>query len=347
MSAKKRAKSTAPDNINEEYYQISPEIIGSFPRYRPPVDLFFFREDIAVLTPLSRKGARLSNEQVEEVARLCEEGNLYVSRSDHPIYSQHIVKQLDLVLQDQNLKESEIVNICIQALQMRYGEFFSQPVKAFFEPLLRDVMVVTEYLSEDKNRINAFMRRLFCKHDPAKHAINTMIVGIWLWAQKSVEYQRRELDNIALALLMHDVGMSKMPPFLISKNGPLKNEEKEKLWQHPILSAKIMQKLDVVNNQLLQACFAHHERRDGSGYPQKLKGDQLTPIATLTALADSFAAMITRRNYAPARKPIDAANELAQDPRYDNFLARTLVAAYATNKFGTPMPADADGEGKN
>ena len=51
-------KSPIPDNISEEYYQISAAILSSFPKYRPPVDLFRFRDDIAQLTPYSRKGQR-------------------------------------------------------------------------------------------------------------------------------------------------------------------------------------------------------------------------------------------------------------------------------------------------
>ena len=146
MAAEQRKVLDVPMNINEEYYQISGEILSSFPKFRPPVDLFRFREDIAVLAPYCVKGSRLSSEQVDEVAQLCAEGDLFVSRSDHPIYSRHIVKQLDLVLQDNNLKEAEIADICIRALLMRCSDFFEQPVKALFEPLYRDVMVVTEYL---------------------------------------------------------------------------------------------------------------------------------------------------------------------------------------------------------
>ena len=154
MGQNVRESRAIPQNINEEYYQISGEILSSFPKYRPPVDLFSFREDIGVLAPYCKKGVRLSNEQVDEVAALCAEGNLFVARSDHPIYSRHIVKQLDLVLQDQNLKEGEIADICIRALLLRYGHFAEQPVKLVFEPLYRDVMVVTEYLWNDRHRCN-------------------------------------------------------------------------------------------------------------------------------------------------------------------------------------------------
>lgn len=330
MSAKKRA---VPNNINEEYYQISTEILSSFPKYRPPVDLFFFREDIAVLAPFSRKGTRLSNEQVDEAARLCEDGNLFVSRSDHHIYSEHIVKQLDLVLQDSNLKEAEIVNICVQALLNRYNDFYQQPVKGVFDLLYKDAMIVTEYLFIDKARINAFMRRLSTENSPANHAVNTMSVGIWLWTKQEAEIQKKTLDAMMIAFLTHDIGMSKMPPFLLSLARPLKADEKEKILLHPVAGAKIMQKMELGFNEVLQACFEHHERLDGSGYPQHSKGDQIHKAGKICAVADSFAAMTTNRKYAPAKKYLDAANELAQDSHYDVSLGRLLVGAYATSQF--------------
>lgn len=332
MCAQKGSKSV-PENINEEYYQISAEILSSFPKYRPPVDLFCFKEDIAVLAPYSHKGARLTNEQVDEISQLCADGVLFVSRSDHHIYSEHIVKQLDLVLQDANLKEAEIVNICIQALKNRFNDYWQQPVKSVFELLLNDVLVVTEYLSRDKTNINAFMRRLSTDHDPASHAVNTMSIGLWLWLKSTDEMQRKEMDNLAIGLLVHDIGMSKMPPFFLTRPGPLKGEERDKIVTHPLLSAKILQKMDAASNEIVQACFEHHERLDGSGYPQKLKSQQLKTISRIAALADSFSTMISKRPWAEAKKPIDAANELAMDPKYDNHLARYLVGAYATNKF--------------
>lgn len=343
----KNATGAVSGDINEEYYQISAEIMASFPRYRPPVDLFAFREDIAVLAPYSRKGTRLSNEQVEEVTELCARGNLFVSRSDHHIYSRHIVRQLDLVLQDHNLKEAEIANICIHALYLRYAEFYEQPVKAIFDPLYRDIMVVTEYLAKDPQRINAFMRRLFRRYEPAKHAVNTMIVGLWLWLRNAGDFQRKNLDRMALALLVHDIGMSKMPAFLLTRKGQLKPEEREKILQHPLLGVKIMQKMEVVFDDLLQICFEHHERLDGSGYPQRIKGGQIPAPAALAAVADSFAAMITERCYAPAKEPKLAAQELATDQRYNVSVARTLLAAYANDTFGAPHDMDAFVEQKD
>lgn len=340
MPESARIAKEVPQNINEEYYQISGDILSSFPKYRPPVDLFNFREDIMVLAPYCKKETRLTNEQVEEVARLCDNGDLFVARSDHHIYSRHIVKQLDLVLQDKNLKEAEIADICIRALFLRYTEFDSQPIKALFEPLYRDVMVITEYLWEDRHRINTFTRRLFRKHQPARHAINTMSIGLWLWMQVGGEYRRKDLDRMTLALLLHDVGMSKVPAFLLNKPGPLKPEEREKVLHHPLLGIKLMHKMDVSFEELVRACYEHHERMDGSGYPQHLKGNQISRVGRITAIADSFSAMISQRPYSEAKDPLAAAKELAGDVRYDGEFSNLLLSGFASGNIGQMVDMD-------
>ncbi|MBO4301589.1 MAG: HD domain-containing protein [Desulfovibrio sp.] len=330
------------ENIDEQYYQISPEILSSFPKYHPPVDLFSFREDIAVLAPYCRKGQRLSNEQVEEVADICTKGNLFVARSDHHIYSRHIVKQLDLVLQDDHLTDAEIAEICIHALLIQMRGFYAQPVKTMFEPLYKDVMVVTEYLWGDKHRINTFIRRLFRKDEMARHAVNTMIVGLRLWMYSTQEYRRKDLDRVTLALLLHDIGMSKVPPFLLKKNGPLKLEEREKILPHPLLGAKMMQKTDVSFDELVHACFQHHERLDGSGYPQHSKDRQITRVGRLTAVADSFSAMICERPWRKPKDMITACKELVGDHlRYDQEMTSALLGVFASGNLGQLVDMDA------
>lgn len=323
------------DSIFEEYYQISEAILDSFPKYRPPLDLYVLKEDIAQLLVFSHKGARLSNEQVEEVHRLCADGNLFVARTDHPVYSQHIVKQLDLVLVDENLKEAEVADICIKALALRLNDFFEQPVKPQFERLFSDVQVVTEYLWNDLNRLKLFVRRLHRgEHNLALHAVNTLSIGLWLYAVPLPDsVKRKDFDQAALALLLHDVGMVKIPAFILSKTTPLKNEEKEKIPAHTLAGYKIMHKLDQGGDAMRQAIMEHHERLDGSGYPQHSKDVSL--IGRIAAVADAFSAMLQKRPYAEAKAPLDAARELADaKTKFDVALSGRLLAALVTGGFG-------------
>lgn len=325
-------KSSIPDNIQEEYYQIAKPILESFPKYRPPVDLFVFKLDVGRLQGYSRKGSRLSNEQVEEVHTLCAEGNLFVSRTDHPIYSKHIVKQLDLVLVDRNLKQGEIADVVMQALSLRMDEFCEQPVKPVFESLYRDTLVFTEFLSQDKHSIKLFMRRLYREGGLASQAVNTLICGLWLFFQTRKDWPRRTLDKVALGLILHDVGMCKVPMFIRSKTAPLKIEEMDKVMLHPLAGAKLMYKVGLAFDELKQATLEHHERLDGSGYPQK--STQISSFGRLVAVADSFSAMITNRSHAEGMEPEEAAAKLAQDKtRYDEKYTSLLHSAYLTEEF--------------
>ena len=331
-----------PIPIEEEYYQISQEIISSFPKYRLPLPLFRYKADVAQLQPFIARDQRLTNEQVEEVQTLCKEGELFVSRADYPIYSKHIIKQLDLVLIDQNLKSAEISYICVQALSMRLQNYLDQPVKIVADHLIEDVKVFTEYIKNDVHRIKSFMNRLGREHNLVSHNVNTMIVGIWLYLHsiKKEELSHKELDRYALGLLLHDAGMSKVPAFILSKTTALKTEEKEKIPPHAMTGAKMVQKLDLGWEELVNAALEHHERMDGSGYPRKLKGEQISKIGRIAAIADSFSAMITTRPYAAAKDPLSAAQELAADQKYDSRYSAMIRNALITKDLLITAPKD-------
>ena len=339
------AEKGVPLNISEEYYQISGSILSSFPKYRPPLDLFQFKESIMQLVPYYSKGCRLSNEQVDEVAILCEEGNLFVSRADHSVYSVHIVKQLDLVLVDNNLKESEVADICVEALRQRLSDFFSQPVKAFYDLLEADVMVVTEYLWQDRYRMKLFLRRLWCgEYDLVRHSVNCLFLGLWLLdGHEGKEMKRKLLDDAALGFLLHDVGMTKIPAFILNKNTPLKPDEKSKIPPHVLTGAAVLRKLDLVSKTIEQATLEHQERLDGSGYPQRSK--DLSPVGRISAVVDSFSAMLQTRPYAAAKSFADAAGELSNSRQlYDLTFSGALLKAVIDNQMGSLKAQEKTGQ---
>lgn len=332
------ATSAVPPDISEEYYQISQAILESFPRYRLPLDLFVFKEDIAQLLAYSRKDTRLSNEQVEEIRQLCAEGNLFVSRADHPVYSRHILKQLDLVLADRNLKEAEVADFSLRALEMRLNDFFQQPVRPVFDNLQADLLVVTQYLWDDMHRLRLFVRRLHREqYSLAKHSLNVAFLGLWLFMEPGNDaIRRRDFDQTALSLLLHDVGMIKIPSFITGKTTPLTPEEREKIPAHTLAGYKIMHKLGQTHEAMRQATLEHHERLDGSGYPQHT--GNISSLGRLAAVADAFSAMIQKRPYAEAKDCVSAAKELVEARnRFEFSFSSRLLAALASDSFGKSM----------
>jgi HD-GYP domain-containing protein (c-di-GMP phosphodiesterase class II) len=155
----------------------------------------------------------------------------------------------------------------------------------------------------------------------------------------SREIRRRVLDRVTLGLLLMDAGITKLPAFILNKAVPLKQEEWDKIMIHPQAGLKMMSKLNLSFEELNMAIAQHHERLDGSGYPQKLKGSAISAVGRLAAVADSFAAMITTRPYGKAVPPASAAQSLAQDRnRYDVQYTVPLNNAYLTNEFGSAGP---------
>lgn len=335
------AKEEVHQSISEEYYQISEAILSSFPKYRPPLDFFRLNNKVAQLEQYSQKGARLTNEQVEEIRQLCAEGDLFVSRADHRVYSQYITKQLDLVLVDQNLKEAEVADICLRALEMRLSEFFEQPVKIVFDLLKTDVLVVTEYLWADPHRLKLFTRRTHRgAHTLTRHSLNCMFLGLWILVNRKTESQlnRKAFDRAAMALLLHDVGMSKTPSFILNKATPLKPEEWEKIPQHPLAGFKIMHKLDETYDEMREAVLEHHERLDGSGYPQKTK--TFSQFGALTAVVDAFSSMLQERVYDTAKEPEEAARTLVNDKtRFDLTFSGQILADILSGQLSFSKPA--------
>ena len=328
MAEKKKVDIT--DALDEEYYQINLDILESFSKYRPPLDLFRFQEDVARIVLFCRGGERLSNEQVEQLGLMVAEGLIFVSRADHPIYVKHISYQLDLVLVDKNLHETEIADIF--TLTRRLAEFFDQPVPMVLGRLWTDIMVLTEYLYHDIHRIRALTRRLHATHSLENHSFNSGIMGLAIHARaRAAQYEagdikRKAFDHLAAGLFLHDLGMSKVPNFIREKDKQLTPDERTKLQRHTQIGYEMLAKLDLKFPEVEECVTNHHERITGSGYPQKKLGVAIGDAGRLCALADSYCAMVTKRVYAEAMEPMKAAALLVQDPGYDAELSRNLQA---------------------
>jgi len=325
-----------PSDLEEEYYQISLEIVQSFNKFRPPLDIFKFREDVGRVVPYYKVGGRLSKEQTEELAELVSGGVIFVSRKDHPVYVKHISYQLDLVLQDKHLKESEIADIFQSALTRRIEEFMDQPVKPVLDKVDEDLRVLTEYLWEDPTRTRALARRLDGEHTLVHHSVNCGFLGLMLFlAYKPADFRehaqgRQIFDRMALGLFLHDLGMTKIPPVLTGKKQQITPEDRQKIQKHTLIGYEMLAKLDLKYPEVEHCVTQHHERMDGGGYPQKHKNGDISEAGALTAVVDSYCAMISKRPYADPMDPMKAAGALSEDRRYDSRLTKLLFSLLYT-----------------
>jgi HD-GYP domain-containing protein (c-di-GMP phosphodiesterase class II) len=114
--------------------------------------------------------------------------------------------------------------------------------------------------------------------------------------------------HLRVACLVHDLGKVGIPESILAKPAPLTAEERQIVERHPVLSAAVIGLIPGMDD-IAAAVLYHHERWDGTGYPQGLCGEEIPLLARILCLADSYDAMTCERPY---RRPLTAEEALAE-----------------------------------
>lgn len=141
-----------------------------------------------------------------------------------------------------------------------------------------------------------------------------------------------ELKDLEIACLFHDIGKIRVPDRVLLKQGPLDAEEHALMIQHPQHGADILG-LATSLQKFIPAALSHHERYDGQGYPQGLKGEEIPLFAAIVAIADCFDAMTTDRPYRAGLASSEALAEIQRcrgtqfSPKLVDFFIEDLQTA--------------------
>ncbi len=126
-----------------------------------------------------------------------------------------------------------------------------------------------------------------------------------------------QLFNLQIGSLLHDVGQLSVPDAILQKPGPLGEEEFDRVKQHPQEGKQLVEPLPYLE-EAIPTILYHHERFDGSGYPEKLKGEQIPLFGRIIAVADVFDALTNDRPYRE-RLPMEKAVQLIRDGKGSKF----------------------------
>ena len=152
----------------------------------------------------------------------------------------------------------------------------------------------------------------------------------------------KDVELMLIAGFLHDVGKIALPAS-VAKPGPLSDEEWEKMRLHPVYGERILRNSPALE-RILPAIRWHHERWDGRGYPDQLKGEEIHPYARIIAVADSFDAMTTDRPYRKALELDHALDEIEINIgiKYEKRVAEAFLNAFATGHLQLVRRTDAD-----
>jgi|SRR5215216_6531453 len=117
------------------------------------------------------------------------------------------------------------------------------------------------------------------------------------------------LEVLVLGAILHDVGKLGVPEAVLQKSGPLTHREREVIERHAEMGARMIELIWCLR-RVAPVVRYHHERYDGSGYPDGLEAEEIPLPARIVAAVDAYDAMISRRIYRRSRPPAEAIGEL-------------------------------------
>jgi len=160
------------------------------------------------------------------------------------------------------------------------------------------------------------------------HSERVAFISRWI-GERLAEQQPLEdeqIHRIYLAGLLHDIGKIGVDEDVLRKKGKLTEEDMNRIKAHPRIGAAILADIKQMT-ELIPGIMYHHERIDGKGYPEGLKGDQIPLMGKIIGLADAFDAMTSRRVYRDAMSIKRATAEIEKNlgTQFDEHIARVFI----------------------
>ncbi|NHN31233.1 HD-GYP domain-containing protein [Paenibacillus agricola] len=157
--------------------------------------------------------------------------------------------------------------------------------------------------------------------DPYTAGHSSRVALYSLWIAKELGVSEEECKHFYRSALMHDVGKIGVPDRVLLKAESLNEEEFEIMISHTTIGARILSKMEPTERmiQATEVAKYHHEKMDGSGYPEGLRGEAIPFYARIVAVADAFDAMTTDRPYSRAISYQEGVEELlrCRDSHFD------------------------------
>lgn len=142
----------------------------------------------------------------------------------------------------------------------------------------------------------------------ALHSIRCTIIGLAF--SRHLVLPRDDLIEIGMGMLLHDVGMAMLPPEILEKRGGLDTKEFEIMESHIAWGLRILEESGGVSNIVKEITAQHHERWDGTGYPNHINQDQITLYGSIGAIVDVYDAVTSERTYGEPMSAEDALKKM-------------------------------------
>lgn len=295
----------------EDFVRIHKDYILSAEEGPITFDIYtsFVERGLSVPILLYEKNSRIDG--INHILAAKNYKKLFIKRNEIRKFEAFLEHSISTIIADKKLpldKKSRVIHKCAKNI---LKDVFTDPRSG--KHLVRTKKVTNEiidFILTHKNSIPQLLQLGSHDYYTFSHCVNVAVfaIGLWMMISKGTETELREF---ALGCILHDVGKAEIPDTILKKPGKLNNHEFETIKTHPHCGFEIM--AGTVPDTALDVILHHHEKFNGTGYPNGLLGDRISDNAKISTLADVYDALTTNRPYSPARTPYDAVKLMKEE----------------------------------
>jgi len=230
---------------------------------------------------------------------------LYTSEKEQPNYEEFKKKHLEDIVSDKKLSIDEKTQIIYESTTKLSSNIFKNPTavnnvnisKEIVNPILKSIF-------HSQNTMASYIKIIEYDYYTHTHSLNVSIYSLCLGVALGLD--KETLRDLGRSALLHDLGKSKIDHSIVDKDGVLTQDEYKHMQMHPVLGYEIALKIGITNKNILDGIRHHHEKLDGKGYPDNLKGKEINLFPRIIGVCDIFDALTTRRSYKKAMSSYSA-----------------------------------------
>ncbi len=268
-----------------------------------------------------RAGDKLADEKIEELHKKDTGNSFFIRNEDKENYRLWVREEMnsDLITPDEKARILRESSLAIME------DLFENPDvnKALDEsrPVITDFIEFMDKQPESMGYLISLSGHDFYTYN---HSLDVSIYALGLGSVLS--YSPKDLEELGLGCLFHDIGKRNVSLDILCKKGPLDETEWEQMKRHPQFGLMILNQNPNITDAMKAACFEHHESWSGGGYPQQISGNEIHPFARVVAITDTYDAMTTQRSYNVPMKPFDAVQMMKEklSARYDPDMLKAM-----------------------
>ena len=249
--------------------------------------------------------------------------------------AERIIQEIEYHLSQNKAKEAVYLSITM-------GYYVhTDPKETIFQAIAQSERALAENkflgMGEKSNVPIEMVVTIFHEKNCREAAHSKRVSELCVMMGKAMGMSRKEIDKLRLIGLVHDIGKLGIDEAILNKKGKLTDEEYQQIKKHPEIGFRILTTTPDTT-EIAYFVLSHHERFDGLGYPNGIKGNDIPLFSKILSVADSFDAMTRERTYKVTMSTVEAVDELRRcaGKQFDPI----VVECFAKLMEGNSVPAD-------